>query len=386
MTLSRVGGQILVQTPLLSSEVAAVAVAPFLASTSSFTSHRRQQSVLASTSRWGGNAVDDLLDNSSFRFDPRRKLKCRLTTLASTPSTTLSSSRVTTNNSCLHGLRLCSSVALASFEHGLVHLSVPLPSRDENCRFTIKPISSTVGDFLDALKAEDRGIESAGIYTEEGVRIAGSTPIHSVLNQEFDLRINDKKVDIQGLEEFRTSFEAPVEDRLSEVKKLVAQLHSSLNITDHQLLQESQLEKQLETLKSDLEPMEERRKALEEKSHARTKRLTWLGLGLMGIQFGFLARLTWWEYSWDVMEPVTYFVTYGTVMGMYAYYCVTRQEYEFSAAYDRENLKWFHKRAKKVEFNVEDYNKLRESITQVEADLRRLRDPLQKNLPIAQPK
>ena len=50
---------------------------------------------------------------------------------------------------------------------------------------------------------------------------------------------------------------------------------------------------------------------------------------MMGIQFGFLARLTWWEYSWDVMEPVTYFVTYGTVMGMYAYYCVTRQEYEF---------------------------------------------------------
>ena len=60
-----------------------------------------------------------------------------------------------------------------------------------------------------------------------------------------------------------------------------------------------------------------------------SQRLTWLGLSLMGIQFGFLARLTWWEYSWDVMEPVTYFVTYGTVMGMYAYYCVTRQEYEF---------------------------------------------------------
>ena len=38
-----------------------------------------------------------------------------------------------------------------------------------------------------------------------------------------------------------------------------------------QLLQENHLEAQLETLKSDLEPMEERRKALEEKSHARTK-------------------------------------------------------------------------------------------------------------------
>jgi hypothetical protein len=288
--------------------------------------------------------------------------------------------------SCLHGIRLSSSIALATFEHGLVHLSVPLPSRDENCRFTIKPISSTVGDFLDALKAEDRGIESAGIYTQEGVRIAGSTPIYSVLNQDFDLHVNDKKVDIQGLEDFKSAFESPVDDRLDQVKKLVAQLHSSLNITDHQLLQENRLQCQLETMRSELAPLENQRQALAERSHARTKRLTWIGLGLMGIQFGFLARLTWWEYSWDVMEPVTYFVTYGTVMGMYAYYCVTRQEYEFSAAYDREYLKWFYTRAKRIEFDVTQYNKLRESISQVESDLKRLRDPLQKNLPIAQPK
>lgn len=53
--------------------------------------------------------------------------------------------------------------------------------------------------------------------------------------------------------------------------------------------------------------------------------MTWVGLGLMGVQFGILARLTWWEYSWDIMEPVTYFVTYGTAMAAYAYYCLTKQ-------------------------------------------------------------
>jgi len=46
---------------------------------------------------------------------------------------------------------------------------------------------------------------------------------------------------------------------------------------------------------------------------------------MMSIQFGALARLTWWEYSWDIMEPVTYFVTYGTTMMWFVYYLVTRQ-------------------------------------------------------------
>lgn len=57
----------------------------------------------------------------------------------------------------------------------------------------------------------------------------------------------------------------------------------------------------------------------------KTSVLTWVGLGLMSMQFGILARLTWWEYSWDIMEPVTYFVTYGTAMAAYAYYCLTKQ-------------------------------------------------------------
>lgn len=61
------------------------------------------------------------------------------------------------------------------------------------------------------------------------------------------------------------------------------------------------------------------------KSKKRTNAITWLGLSMMGLQFGLLARLTWWEYSWDIMEPVTYFVGYGSAIAMFAYYILTRQ-------------------------------------------------------------
>lgn len=48
---------------------------------------------------------------------------------------------------------------------------------------------------------------------------------------------------------------------------------------------------------------------------------------------------------------------------------------------DREFLNQFHKRAKKKGMNVEEYNRLMDSIAQVEKDLKRLRDPLRVNHP-----
>lgn len=67
------------------------------------------------------------------------------------------------------------------------------------------------------------------------------------------------------------------------------------------------------------------RQRLAMQSEKTTGRLLWLGLGLMGVQAGLLGRLTWYEYSWDIMEPVTYFVTYSAVMAGFAYFVVTRQ-------------------------------------------------------------
>lgn len=125
---------------------------------------------------------------------------------------------------------------------------------------------------------------------------------------------------------------------------------------------------------------------LDAKSLRRTNVLTWCGLGFMSIQFGILARLTWWEYSWDIMEPVTYFVTYGTAMAGYAYYCVTKQEYILEDVRDRQYLIAMHKKAKKHGLDLIKYNTLRRQIVEVEDDLRRLRDPLYLHVPAAPPK
>lgn len=278
------------------------------------------------------------------------------------------------------------------YRDGLPVFSVPLPSRQETCEFVLKPISHTVGDFFKFMKEEDHGIDNISIYTKdpnvsgefkesEGIKVAKSTTIDNLLKNEFWLIVNNREYHVTPPEpNFRIDHEDL--DKLSDVKMLVSQLYSALNIEQYQLERESQLLQRLEDLKVQLEPLEKVKRDLEQRAHRRTNILSWLGLGMMGLQFGILARLTWWEYSWDIMEPVTYFVTYGTTMAMYAYFVVTKQEYNFLEVKDRQYLLSFYKNAQKRRLDVRKYNNLRDAISQVEYDLLRLRDPLQLQLPI----
>ena len=63
----------------------------------------------------------------------------------------------------------------------------------------------------------------------------------------------------------------------------------------------------------EMKPFFEANDLLVAKVEAKTKAMQYGILAYMVFQWSALARLTWWEYSWDIMEPVTYFITYGYI-------------------------------------------------------------------------
>ncbi|XP_051945415.1 calcium uniporter protein, mitochondrial [Xyrauchen texanus] len=285
------------------------------------------------------------------------------------------------------GQRLLRSAAVTEdvtvvYQNGLPVISVRLPSRRDRCQFTLKPLSDTVGVFLQQLQAEDRGIDRVAIYSTDEARIASSTGVDILLLDNFKLVINDTTYLVQPPRRDLLPHEEA--ERLNDVKLLVQQLYTTLRIDEHQLGKERELIGQLEDLNSQLRPLEKVKEELCKRAERRTTWVLWGGMAYMATQFGILARLTWWEYSWDIMEPVTYFITYGTAMAMYAYFVLTRQEYIYPDARDRQYLLFFHKGAKRTRFDIEKYNKLKDAIAETEVDLKRLRDPLQLNLPIQQ--
>ncbi|XP_021375029.1 calcium uniporter protein, mitochondrial-like [Mizuhopecten yessoensis] len=275
---------------------------------------------------------------------------------------------------------LSGSEANVIYRDGLPVFTVPLPSRKETCEFTLKPVSNTVGDFLKYIKEEDGGVDRAVITSEEGTRISRSTTIDVLLRHNFQISINDEVHPISPPEYKALPSEHIAE--MSDMKTLISDLYCRLHIDQYQVEKEKLLLQQLEDLKEELAPMDKLRKELETKANKRTVNLGWVGLGLMGVQFGLLARLTWWDYSWDIMEPVTYFITYGTAVAMYAYFVITKEEYNFIEVKDRQYLLGFYKFARKQKLDVKRYNEVMDAISEVQQDLRRLRDPLQKRLPI----
>jgi len=232
-----------------------------------------------------------------------------------------------------------------------------------------------VGDFIEMLKCEDRGIDSVFVRNSAGIRIASMTSIQSLFDEEFELNINNNrykiippKLETLSSEELK---------KISDVKYLISELYEALNIQEFQLQKEAEIQKELEQLQSEIRPLEAQKAELKEWAERRTQMLTWIGLGMMSVQFGVLARLTWWEYSWDIMEPVTYFVTYGTGIAAYAYFVLTKQEYLFNDVAKRQWLISFHKKADKHRWDVERYNQLQQGIHALQADLRRVRAPIQ---------
>jgi len=102
----------------------------------------------------------------------------------------------------------------------------------------------------------------------------------------------------------------------------------------------------------------------------------------MSFQLGVLAELTWDVYSWDIVEPISYFIAFATAISVYAFHLMTRTDFEYITFSDRLFLRKFYREARRQSFDVSLYNRLKNRLFLVHTDLARLRAPLSLSLPV----
>ncbi|MBA0561959.1 hypothetical protein Golob_018749 [Gossypium lobatum] len=79
-------------------------------------------------------------------------------------------------------------------------------------------------------------------------------------------------------------------------------------------------------IKDELKRLLEQKEEIDVQAHKEVRRILWTGLGLAIGQVGLFFRLTFWEFSWDVMEPITYFSTSIIIVICYAYFLFTSRD------------------------------------------------------------
>ncbi|GMH39500.1 hypothetical protein BSKO_07398 [Bryopsis sp. KO-2023] len=120
-----------------------------------------------------------------------------------------------------------------------------------------------------------------------------------------------------------------------------------------------EVKRKLESLESELEPLEKLKKELDQVAFTRSKRLLVGGLGGMILQFVVFSRLTFWDSSWDVIEPITYFTTLGLTMGAYLYFLKTKQKFRYHNVYNTVGDMTAQKLYEKHKLDYKKYRKLK---------------------------
>nr|XP_038959763.1 calcium uniporter regulatory subunit MCUb, mitochondrial isoform X2 [Rattus norvegicus] len=208
----------------------------------------------------------------------------------------------------------------------------------------------------------------------DGSEIPAATLMDTLLMKDFKLVINNLPYDIRRHEKERPSEEHRTQ--LENTKCLVHRLFTILHLEEVQKRRERHLMAKIDHLQEQLRPLEQVKAGIEARSEAKTSSLLWAGLALLSVQGGALAWLTWWVYSWDIMEPVTFFLTFANSMVFFAYFIVTRQNYTYESLRSRQFLQFFHRKSRRQCFDVERYNKLKEDLAEATESLENVRHSL----------
>ncbi|KAM0880749.1 hypothetical protein ACQ4PT_033382 [Festuca glaucescens] len=115
-----------------------------------------------------------------------------------------------------------------------------------------------------------------------------------------------------------------------------------------------------EARKRELRAMEEQKAAIDGTAAAQVRRELWCGLGLLAAQtLGFM-RLTFWELSWDVMEPICFYVTSIYFMSGYTFFMRTATEPSFEGFYRSRFASRQRRLMRDRRFDVARYNALKQ--------------------------
>ncbi|KAJ7672472.1 hypothetical protein DFH06DRAFT_1176357 [Mycena polygramma] len=132
------------------------------------------------------------------------------------------------------------------------------------------------------------------------------------------------------------------------------------------------LHRRLDHIGRQLKSMEELKRECDREAHRGARRMATAGFGVLAIYWGTVARLTFWDYGWDVMEPITYLSGLSTVMAGYLWFLYQGREVSYSSVLDRSISARREALYKSRDFDIERWVDLVTEAKRLRSEIRRI--------------
>eukprot|EP00127_Corallochytrium_limacisporum_P005813 Clim_evm31s211 gene=Clim_evmTU31s211 len=246
-----------------------------------------------------------------------------------------------------------------TYKPGVVRLELPMNTKATVKAFALST-SSTVGDLRRML--ENEGLEDVTVVDPDGSDYAKGTTLSAALKDDIMILIGPEKYAITAPQ--TTELDTKVE----QLKAMLDAVYQEIGGVDHRNTL-NELENYLDRIDRQLKPLEQQKKTIEVEAERVTSMWLYTGLAAMAFQWGALYRLTYFEYSWDIVEPLSYFITYGTSVVFYGWFLWHRKEHSYDSYKELKEQRYFFKAARARGFPLDTYNDLLQEKDRVEDEI-----------------
>ncbi|XP_058081286.1 calcium uniporter protein 2, mitochondrial-like [Magnolia sinica] len=167
-------------------------------------------------------------------------------------------------------------------------------------------------------------------------------------------------------------------DQVSELVKMLDQSGVVIVLGNVVFLHPEQVVKAIESViplsmahpndprREELAKMEKLKVEIDMKAESLVRRELWGGLCFLVLQTAAFMRLTFWELSWDVMEPICFYFTSVYFMAGYAFFLRTSKDPSFEGLFESRFSTKQRRLMKLKNFDITRFNELRKALDQPE--------------------
>lgn len=123
---------------------------------------------------------------------------------------------------------------------------------------------------------------------------------------------------------------------------------------------------QLSASRAELAALEQARATIEARAGRRARLANWTFFGALATQWAVLFRLTYWELSWDVIEPVGFFMGGTSTMLSFAWFLRTSREFSYEALHKRVMSNYERRAFQRANFDIRDFNRVKRDVERLE--------------------